>query len=267
MVTVIASLAAPAVWADQPAGPVSYPGVTRPSEERKLAFSSPGVVREVLAKKGDKVKAGQTLIRLDDRLDKNLFETLEIDANSNNEVEYSQKELSLRIVQLKRKEELAKENALSASELEEAQLQKELADTRLKLSYEKQQTAKLKAAGQKIKVELTQLNSTIDGVVQELSVREGEFADPQQSNQRAGAVVVKNDPLKVEVFLPTPLARRLTYGQELEVCYPDEKWQKAKITFFDPVADAGSGMRKLELELPNPENRESGWQVSVRVSQ
>jgi macrolide-specific efflux system membrane fusion protein len=269
MAMTIASLAAPALWAEQPATPASYAGVTRPSEERNLAFSAPGVVREVRVKEGDKVTAGDILIKLDARLDQNQLDTLKIEANSNNKVEYAEKELAQRIVQLKRKEELAKENALSPSELEEAQLNKELADTRLKLSHEELETAKLKAAGQQIKVDLTELKTTIDGIVQKLSVREGEFADPQQSNQRAAAVVVKNNPLKVEVFLPTALAAHLTYGQELLVCYPDDpkNGHKAKITFFDPVADAGSGMRKLYLELRNDENRESGWQVSVQVPQ
>lgn len=264
----IASLAVLPLRADPPAAPSTYAGVTRPSEERNLAFSAPGIVREVLVKEGDKVKQGQTLIKLDDRMDKNQLEAYEIEANSNNKVEYAQKEQAQRRVQLKRKEDLAKENALSPSELEEAQLNADLADTRLKLSFEELQTAKLKASGQRIKLDLTQLNSTIDGIVEKLSVREGEFADPQQSNQRAAAVVVKNDPLKIEVFLPTAAAAHLTYGQELEVCYPEENtWQKARITFFDPVADAGSGMRKLNLELPNPANRESGWQVSVRIPQ
>ncbi len=241
-------------------------GLTKPSEERKLSFSFPGVVREVLVKKGDHVKLGQPLLRLDDRLDRNQLEQANIDANSQLKIEYAKKSMEQKAVRYQRVQELGKTEAASPLELEEAQLNAELAATQYKLSHEELQTAKLKAAGYAIKVERATLNSTIDGFVQDIAVREGEYADPQQSTQRAAAVVVQTDPLKVEVYLPTPLAAKLKEGQELEVSYPAEgKWQKAQIEFLDPVADSASGTRKLELKLPNPTGREPGWQVNVRV--
>lgn len=241
-------------------------GLTKPSEERKLSFSFPGVVREVLVKKGDHVKAGQPLLRLDDRLDRNQWDQAKIDAESELKIEYAKKSMEQKAVRYQRVQELAKTEAASPLELEEAQLNAELAATQYKLSHEEQQTAKLKADGYSIKVDLATLNSTIDGIVQDIAMREGEYADPQQSSQRAAAVVVQTDPLKVEVYLPTLVAAKLKVGQELEVAYPSENgWQKAQIEFLDPVADSASGMRKLELKLPNPSGREPGWQVSVRV--
>lgn len=244
----------------------TYAGVTRPSEERALSFSYPGVVKEVLVKEGQKVKAGEALIRLDDRLDRNALEQLEIEANSPLKVEYAVKSRDQKQVRLQRMKEMRELNAASPLELEETELDAELAVTQLKLSEEESQTAKLKAAGQKIKVDLATRTSTIDGVVKAINVKEGEYADPQQS-QRPAIVVVRNDPLKVEVFVPVAVAAKLSDGQQLEVAYGEtqQDWKKARITYFDPVADAGSGMRRLWLEVPNPENRESGLQVSVRV--
>lgn len=244
-----------------------YPGVTRPSELRVLSFSYPGVVREVLVKEGDVVKAGQALMKLDDRIDRVELAKAEIDAKSELKIRYSRQEAALKKVQLARTQQLYDQNrAASDIELENAKLEAQLADTHVSMSEEEMQTKKLDADKQRIKVELGQLTSTIDGVVQRLAVKEGEYADPQQGTQRPVCIVVKNNPLKVEVYLPTALTNRLAPGQELEVAYPNTSdWQRAKITFFDPVADAGSGMRKLELELPNPVMREAGWQVNVRV--
>ena len=242
-----------------------YPGVTRPSEERALSFSYPGIIKDVLAVEGKKVKSGDPLLRLDDRLDRNLLEQLEVDANSPLKVEYAEKSKDQKQVRLKRVLELQASNAASPLEVEEAQLNYELAITQLKLSMEESQTAKLKAAGQRIKVDLATRTSTINGIVQRINVKEGEYADPQQS-QKPAVVVVQNDPLKVEVFVPVAVAMSLADTKELEVAYNDDKkFAKAKITYFDPVADAGSGMRRVWLEMPNPENRESGLQVKVRV--
>lgn len=243
----------------------SYPGITRPSEERTLSVSFAGVVREVMVKEGDAVKSGQPLLRLDDRLDRNQLKQLEIDANSDLKVVYAKQEAAIKAVQWKRAQELAKLNAASPTELEEAELAAELSVTREKLSGEESEVAKLKAEGQRIKTELTLLTSTIDGVVQKIGVKEGEYADPQQGSQHPVCVVVKNDPLKVEVFLPVELTHQLKLAKTLEVSYAGESPRPARIKFMDPVADAGSGMRKLELELPNPEQREAGLQVSVRV--
>ena len=240
-------------------------GLTKPSQERKLSFSFPGVVREVLVKKGDHVKLGQALLRLDDRLDRNQLDQAKIEAESLLKIEYAKQSMDQKAVRFKRVKELYDEGAASPLELEEADLNAALAATQYKLSNEELQTAKLKAQGFGIKVELATLISTIDGTVQDISIREGEYADPQQSSQRAAGVVVQTDPLKVEVSLPTPLAEKLKLGQELEVCYKDEDvWHKAKIEFLDPVANPASG-RMLELTMPNPEGRTSGWLVNVRV--
>lgn len=243
-----------------------YPGVTRPSEERALSFSYPGVVREVLVKEGDLVKQGQPLVKLDDRLDQNALEQLKIDAESTLKVEYAEKSREQKQVRAKRFTELREKDLASVLETEEATLDAELAVTQLALSKQEHDAAKLKAAGQAIKVELATIHSTIDGIVQRISVKEGEYADPQQS-QRPTIMVVKNDPMKVEVFVPLDVARQLSPGgSDLEVSYPKEdKWTKAQITFVDPVSDPGSGMRRLHLTMPNPENRPAGEQVKVRL--
>lgn len=242
-------------------------GITKPSEERKLSFSFSGVVREVLVKKGEHVKAGQPLLRLDARLDQNQLAQAKIDADSVLKIEYAKQSMEQKAVRYQRVQEIAKEGAASPLELEEAELNAALAATQYKLSGEEQQTAKLKAEGYAIKVDLATLTSTIDGIVQDIAIREGEYADTQQSAQHAAAVVVKIDPLKVEVYLPTPVAAKLKTGQDLEVAYTGEEnsWHKAQIEFLDPVADPASGMRKLELTMPNPQGREPGWQVNVRV--
>ena len=255
-------LAAPVVAAD---AAVTYPGITRPCEERSLSFALSGLVREVMVKEGDRVTKDQPLMKLDDRLQRNALAQATLASDSTLRQKYSDAELAQKKVVLKRMQQLAEKGAASPTELEEADLGAQLADTRAQLTVEETQTNKLKMQAEATKVQLMTLTSTIDGFVERVGVKEGEMADPAQA-QRPAVIVVKNDPLKVEVFLPTATVAKLSPGQEMQVCYPNEdKWQNAKIIFFDPVADAGSGLRKLHLELSNPKNRESGWQVNVRI--
>jgi RND family efflux transporter MFP subunit len=243
----------------------AYPGITRPSEERALNFNFAGVVRKVHVKEGDHVKAGAPLLSLDDRMDRKALEEAEVESNSTRKIDYARYELEQKKVDLKRKEALLAQNAASPTEIEEAQLAKELAATRLELSVDETTQKKLEADRLRIKIEMMHLASTIDGVVQKIGVKEGEIADPQQIN-RPACMVVRNDPLKVEVFLPAALAAKLRVQDAMDVQYGDsDEWLKAKVTFLDPVADAASEMRKLHLELPNPSQRESGLQVKVRV--
>lgn len=249
-----------------------YRGVTKPSDERSLPFSYPGIVKEVAVKEGQPVKAGDLLMKLDDRIDRFNLDQLNIEANSTLKVEYAEKSREQKRVRAQRLEGLFMKDAASPQELEEAKLNAELAVTQLALSVEESQTAKFKASAQRIKVELAELRSPISGIVRTINSREGEYADPQQS-QRAACIVVCNNPLKIEVFLPANEAAKLSMGQELDVAYQgsDQAWRKAKITYFDPVAvpvamnDAGTGTRRIWLEMPNPENRESGSQVQVKI--
>ena len=261
----LAAAQAPAATAAAGAGAVTYPGITRPSEQRLLNFAFAGVVQKVNVKEGDTVKAGTVLLELDSRMDRSAFKAAQVDAESTLKNEYAKSDAALKKVVLERIEKLFKDNVASVTELDEKRLDAELADKRVELGAEETLTKKYEAERLKTKLDLSQLISTIDGVVQRLDVKEGEIADPNQAN-RPACVVVKNDPLKVEVFLPTAISETLKPGGELEVQYPKSPdWQKAKITFFDPVADAGSQMRKLHLEMPNPSQRVSGWEVLVRV--
>ncbi len=261
----MAAAQAPAASAPAPAGAGGYPGITRPSEQRLLNFAFAGVVHKVNVKEGDTVKAGIVLMELDSRMDRSAYNAAKVDADSTLKDEYAKSDAALKKVVLDRIEKLFKDNVASVTELDEKKLDAELADKRVELGAEETRTKKYEAERLKVKLDLSQLISTIDGVVQRIDVKEGEIADPNQTN-RPACVVVKNDPLQVEVFLPTAISEALKPGQELEVQYPKSvDWQKAKITFFDPVADAGSQMRKLHLEMPNPSGRVSGWEVQVRV--
>jgi multidrug efflux pump subunit AcrA (membrane-fusion protein) len=106
------------------------------------------------------------------------------------------------------------------------------------------------------------LESPINGIVEKLDLGEGEVVDPNKPS----CTVVQNDPLWVEVHLPSLQARKLALGDTLPVQHEGEQqWQSGKVIYLAPVADAASGTRMVRLELPNPTSRPSGLQVMVKL--
>jgi multidrug efflux pump subunit AcrA (membrane-fusion protein) len=263
---VLASLVMPAVARGQMRKHAE--GISRPSEEAKLSFQTPGVVSEAPVKDGELIKAGQVLLVQEDSIDKKELERLELEANSKARVEAAEADLKVKQAVLKRMTG-AGPDAYNIAEIEEAENNVLLREKQLVVAREEHQQAKLKAEQQARKLELMRLKSHFDGAVQQIVVKVGEWADPQS---REGAViVVKNDPMHIEVReLTTRQVAMLTMNQKLKVRHADdpdkpENWQEAEIFYFSPVADAGSGTRLIKLRMPNPTNRATGLAMIVQL--
>src|SRR5688500_5542958 len=84
----IITLASSAGWAAGQAAAgdrareASVSAYAAPSMEHKLSLRTPGIVLEVLVKAGDPVKAGQLLVKLDDRIEKKDYDETKVEADS-----------------------------------------------------------------------------------------------------------------------------------------------------------------------------------------
>jgi RND family efflux transporter MFP subunit len=237
-------------------------GITKPSVHAKLALPQFGQVLELPVKEGDVVKKGAVLLRQDDRQEVAALEALRLEAESRVRVEAAEEDLKLKKIQHKRLADMQAGGNSSPIEVEEAWVKVVYADAQSKIAKLENEINKQKFEGQKIKVALMSLTSPIDGIVETIETSVGEVTDPQKPVM----TVVKNDPLWVELFLPTAQSSKLKVGQQLEVRYPSEdKWQPAKVIYKSPVADPSSDTQKMRLELPNPSMTDTGLQVVVRL--
>ena len=120
------------------------------------------------------------------------------------------------------------------------------------------------------------ISAPFDGIIQEIHIRKGEVVDPQ----KPAITMVNNSVLSVECFLPVLLANRLerqlitarkadpNANIELNVIIPDvAQPAKGKLTYFDPLADAGADQRRVWVEIPNPDELPAGMQVQVQIPQ
>ncbi len=239
-------------------------GITKPSEESKRSFIIMGMVADIPVVEGQQVKKGDTLIQLDDTIEQKTLDILEIEAKSELLVEAAQKQLEQAKIELQKQEELLAKRAGSEMEILRRKVEAEIADVKVRQAQEELKKTQVERDKQARQVELMRVDSPIDGVVAKIDVHKGEIVDPRTP----AAVVVKNDPLWIEVSLPSAQAATMEQTKTLKVRYHDqtpEQARQAKVIFLSPVVDAASDKRMVRLELPNPEGKPSGLQMIVEL--
>jgi hypothetical protein len=98
--------------------------------------------------------------------------------------------------------------------------------------------------------------------VQSVDAHVGEMLDPAKPPVIS---IVENNPLVVELNLPTAMSQLLKPGQELQVSYDQKTWRNAKVNYLAPMADSSAFMQAVHLNLENPEGKSSGLKIFVQL--
>lgn len=272
-----------ALAADPPASTYTgYAGITAPSDQRGLNFNVPGVVHVLKVKEGQEITAddqkksptGQMLVaQQDDSVDLAEMVVKQAEAKSSElQIKAAEEDLKQKRVELDRDKEMFSKHVLGKSELEKAELDVTIGMIRVSLAEQETEQKNQEVNAQKARVEQKKLYATITGVVQKINVHDGELAtnDPKTPC----IIIVKNDPLWVEVDIPVADAKTFQ-GRDpkapktetiMEARYLDEaQWADAPVIYINPVANAAAGTQRVRLELLNPRKLRSGLQVEVRL--
>jgi RND family efflux transporter MFP subunit len=255
---------------DAPSLGNTFQGHTAPIERRAQNFDVPGVIDKILVKEGDKVKAGDLIAQQDIALDEAQLKSAELVANSDLEVKAEEAQRQADQVDFDRDKLLfsKKPPSISPAEYDAAQVKVVIDEYKVQHAKEDEQKAQYDVAAAKAKIHQKQMFARTDGVVSEIATHEGELAD----TQHPAITIVKNDVLYVEVDLPASIVARLKASgmkTPLKVQYIDEgdkgAWHDAKVHFIKPEADPQSNFEHVQLEMPNPEMRSAGLQVTVKL--
>jgi RND family efflux transporter MFP subunit len=242
----------------------SFTGITVPNKRSQHSLKVPGVIREINVKPGDRVKKDDVLIALDDREEQKNLAYLKVDADSENTIRTAEKISEARKVEFDRIQKLFDEKVETEQDVTKAKLDWEVAVYDIQKAKDEHSQKIFAYERQKELLESMRIRANFDGIVQDLSVELGEVIDP---NRQAGALVlVNNDPLNIEVWIPSEISTSLKLGQMLEV--QDSRGRaagKGTIIFLDPVVDASADRQRVRLELPNPLGKPAGLQVEVIV--
>lgn len=187
----------------------------------KIGSPVPGALSEVLVDRGDVVRKGELVARLDSRA-----QIASVDLSKARSA-YAKR-------RVERNEELAQKELLSSQEQDEMQTDAQLAELELLQS--------------RTQVAIREIRSPVNGVVVERFKGPGEYVQETEIME-----IAQIDPLNVEVVVPVRNFGQIKPGMVAEV-RPEEPVggvYDAKVKVVDKVIDAASGTFGVRLEIPN----------------
>jgi RND family efflux transporter MFP subunit len=211
-----------------------------------VAYVSPsgmgGVIKAVYVKAGDRVRKGQTLLKLDDVLARQGL----VGAQQESGV------LKARLAQAKtiyeRYENLWKQGIGKEIDVINAKAEADALQSQLNAS-----AAKVSAAQEQLSQ--TNVTALISGVVDEVSVKVGEFFSPQTAaDPRVGQIrIVNNSNIKIVTEVPENYSSRIRKGDAVEVVLPElgKPPYKSTINVVGAAVDPTTRSFTVEAKLPS----------------
>ncbi|MEJ2541682.1 MAG: efflux RND transporter periplasmic adaptor subunit, partial [Gemmatimonadota bacterium] len=207
-------------------------GVVEASRDVVVSAEESGTIVETSVEKGDRVRAGQALMRIDDRV------------------------LTSQVDQARAAAELARETWQRRKRLwEEDQVGSELAYLEARFSSE-QADANLRALEERLA--RTVIRAPVEGVVEDRMVETGTLVSPGTPVAR----VLDVNPVKIAVGVPERYAPDVTVGAPATVSFdvlPDAN-AEATVNFVGAAVDPRNRTFPVELRLPN-----SGGQIKPEM--
>ncbi|MDP3045336.1 MAG: efflux RND transporter periplasmic adaptor subunit, partial [Bacillota bacterium] len=222
--------------------------------EVNLVPKMPGKVSAVLADVGDRVQAGQTLMRLDaTELQAQLSQAEAGVALA--ESGLRQTELNFRDTQrnYERMKHLYEQGAIAAAEFEKVEMGYEIArDQAEKLAPAQLKQAKAQLQYMQANYNNTILTSPISGIVAARSVNVGELA----AQTMPVFTVVSFDSVYVETNASEQQVNKIKAGQEVTVRISAVSSEPltGKVTNVSPAADPRTRTYPVKVEIDNPEH-------------
>ena len=248
------------------ASPVVFECISKPSDTRELGFSTRGTISDVLVKPGDTVKAGDPLVRLDDRVLSRYVELASIAAADESQLHLAERTLAFRQEEMTAIEAARGQNAGNAAEVREARYKVETAAIELEAAKARHESDRVTLERERARQAEMRIASPIAATVIEVHKHAGETVDQGTTV----VTLVSIDPLWVEVNVPTGLAMDIDVGRGATVTWEDVKGvepMSGKVIYRSPVAHAGARQVQLRVELPNPARIPSGLHGSVRFEE
>lgn len=224
--------------------------VIEPFLVTEVSSSVNGVLQNVYVDKSHKIKKGQKLAKLESSVEQSTVALAKARAKQREEVQTKRINWNFASSKQKRAEELYKNKAVSSHEIEEAEMNTEIARLEYLRVKALQNISQLELARAKSALKLRTIRSPLSGVIIEKYLSPGESVKDKPLFK-----VAQLDPLRVIVIAKTAMFGRIIPGMMADVrinINPDISL-KATVDIVAPVIDAASGTFDIVLSLPNLE--------------
>jgi HlyD family secretion protein len=255
---------------------VDVVGTVVAADQVTVSSEAEGKVRAILADLGDRVRAGQVLVELDNEKQRYAFEQQQAelaralaqfgasdpqhlpDIDKTPDVQRASADLAQATTAFERADALFKRTLISQQALDDAKtaLQAKRAGYDAALQNARNLRASIPGAEAAMKLAGRQLRDTelrapFDGVVEKRLVNLGELVKAQMPVM----TIVRLDPLKVTAEIPEKMAPWIAGGRPVELhvdAYPGRPFT-GKVTRISPAVNTSSRAFPFEAMVPNPD--------------
>ena len=224
--------------------------VIEPQQIVKLASPAVGMIARLDVDRGDIVRQGQVVGKIEDGVEAAALALARARATNESTVKSAEARVQFLRRKYERLNELHTKFVTSLASLQEAEAEAKVAEQQLKEAQLNSEIARLEVVHAEEVVKQRALRSPIDGVVVERLLVPGEY----RNDQSPVLTLAQIDPLRVEVFVPTAYFGQIRIDSKAEVRpeQPVGGVHTATVTVVDRVLDAASGTFGVRLALPNP---------------
>lgn len=237
-------------------------GISRPSAEVAMGFTTPGRVLSVHVKQGERITAGGLIAQQDGSVLDARIRQVKLESESVVETEAAKAELAQREQELAKISQVHERGAATDLERERAELEVIISRFRVTAAEEKRLMATHRLEELQAERELLYLRSPVDGVVEKLQVEAGEA--PQAMEPVVW--IVDCQPLWIEAPAPFPVANTMKVGDSVDLLFSDGGRETAAIAVVSMVADSASETVLIRIDAANTAGRKAGERVRVIVA-
>lgn len=242
--------------------------VTKPSRDAVMGFTLSTSVRELLVTGGQRVRAGDVLVRGDDVEDR--AEAIFQRARAETELPVARARAQADLAQLEfdRASEAMAQDGISQAEFDRARVALETAKIDRELALLNQVLSALQADRADARAEKLSLRAPFDGVIDIIQVDVGQSVRDGEPVVR----VVSPDPIWIDVPAPTALtiSLGLAPGAPAWVLTGDDPGGRVfigEVIEVAPTADAASGTRRVRVAMRNEAGVVPGVNCWVRFTE
>ena len=248
------------------------------SQNATIASPIDGVISTVAVREGDMIAAGQELVRLDSRQAQTELQAAKAGyaaavLQSNNDIDerYARSTLDVSRRELCKSENANKRfaGAISGTELDKLRLVVEQSELAIEQATHERDVAGANSQEKLAAVEIAnarlerhRIVSGISGMVAEVAVQPGEWAEPGKPVVR----IISLDPVRVECFLDGRKFGSDLVGNAVKFVLKPSGVESGElpapvepivgeVTFVSPELQPVTGQTRLWAELPNPNNK------------